>query len=56
MRVFSFISVYLFIVQLAGSQLPNQGLNLGHVSESPESKPLGHWGTPRSVFSLHFCF
>ena len=31
---------------LAGSQFPNQGLNPGQGSESPESKPLGHQGTP----------
>ena len=28
-----------------GSQLPNQGLNPGHGSESLESQPLGHQGT-----------
>ena len=31
---------------LAGSQFPNQGLNPGQGSERPESKPLGHQGTP----------
>ena len=40
---------------LAGPQLPNQGLNLGHSSESPESCPLGHEGTPPDVLLLlHF--
>ena len=32
--------------QHAGSQFPNQSLNLGHGSESPESYPLGHQRTP----------
>ena len=32
----------------------HQGLNLGHSSESPESYPLDHWGTPRfSLYSLN---
>ena len=39
---------FLWAMQLSlwGSQFPNQGLNPGHGSESPESLPLGHQGNP----------
>ena len=38
-----------------GSQFPNQGLNLGHGSKSPESQPLGHQGTPHDgIFCKYF--
>ena len=37
--------------QLVGSQLPDQGSNPGHNSESPASQPLGHRGTPVAISS-----
>ena len=33
---------------LVGFQFPNQGLNPSQSSESPESQPLGHQGTPQT--------
>ena len=44
-----FYFIYLFFgraLRLAGSQFSDQGLNLGQGSDSPESLPLGHQGTP----------
>ena len=38
--------------RLAGSQFPHQGLNPGPGSESSESQPPGHQGTPRVTFIL----
>ena len=32
-------------MQLTGCQFPNQALNLGHGSDSPESEPLGNHQT-----------
>ena len=40
------------IMCLAGSQFPDQGLDLSHRSESPESYPLGYQGTPSSLCFL----
>ena len=39
-------------LQLAGPQFPNQGLNPGNSSKSPESSLLGHGGTP--IYQLCF--
>ena len=41
-----FIFSFVHATRLARSQLPDQGLNVGHGSESPESLPLGHQRTP----------
>ena len=35
--IFFFVFFFGCTTQLAGSQFPNQGFNLGHGSESPES-------------------
>ena len=37
---------------LVGCQFPDQGLNLGHGSESPESSLLSHQGAPYNFFFL----
>ena len=50
-----FLSLFFFfghVMCLAGSQFPDQGLNPSHRSESPESYPLGHQGTPSSLCFL----
>ena len=44
------ILFFPFNMWLVGSQFPTQGLNLGHGSESPESSPLNHQGTPYNFF------
>ena len=43
---FSFLFFFGCAAWIAGSQFPKQGLNSGHGSESPESQPPGHGGTP----------
>ena len=45
----SFCIISVTLLQLAGSQFPDQGLNPGHSSESLESQPLGPKGTPLSI-------
>ena len=44
------ILFFSFNMWLVGSQFPTQGLNLGHGSESPESSPVNHQGTPYNFF------
>ena len=41
---------------LAESQFPEQGLNLGHDCDSPESSPLNHEGTPSKFISRYLWF
>ena len=48
----AFLFFFWHVVCLAGSQFPDQGLNLGHKSESPESYLLGYQGTPSSLCFL----
>ena len=42
-------SFFSHATQLAGSQFPDQGLNLACNSESAKSSPLDHQGTPSSL-------
>ena len=42
-----------YIMWLAESQFPEQGLNLGHDCDSPESSPLNHEGTPSKFISRY---
>ena len=41
-------------MQLVGSQFPHQGLNPRHGSESTESEPWGHPGTPKPELWIKF--
>ena len=41
--LFYFYFIFVHAMCLAGSHFPNQGLNLGHSSESPESFFLFFW-------------
>ena len=40
---------------LSRSYFSNQGLNLGHISEPAESKPLDQQGTPHTYCLVYFC-
>ena len=51
----SFSFCFLFFLEgrcVLGSKFPDQGLNLGHGSESTVSQPLGHQG----ISSFGICF
>ena len=49
---YSFFFFFNLATQLVGSHFPDQGLNLGHSSKSPESQPLGHQGIRPLQYSL----
>ena len=49
-------AIFFFFVHtmcLSGFQVPDQGLNFGHGSESSESPPLDLQGTPKSFILKH---
>lgn len=55
--IISFIYLFIFGCSVCWldvrSQLPDQGLNLGHSDESTESQLLDHQGTPLLYFEMY---
>ena len=52
MFIYNFFFFFGCIMQLAGPQFPDQGLNLGPGSDSAESQPLDHQGIPPKAFLI----